>query len=378
MDMIDKCKNWLTHDVLPLWMNKGVDWEKGGFIESFSLEGEPQDVPRRAMVQARQIYSLRLAAELQLCDREQAHKAIRLGAEALIKNYSLPSGGFIHSATKDGVPQNTTPDLYAQAFALFGLAHAYAVNPAPEYKARAQDLVEYLYRERLLPQSGFSELTDKGVQYEANPHMHMFESAVIWMSIDKDPLWRKLADDILTLCLEKFIDPETKNLAEHFSSEWSPLRDNNRFVFEPGHQYEWAWLMGLYEDLTGRNLKSVRAHLVDTSEKHGLHEKGFVFDEVWSDLTPKMRSSRFWPQCERIKAVLQMATESTGEKKEFYTKAADHAMTTLFRFFETPKKGLWFDTWQESGEFKIQPAKASSLYHIIGAMNEYIRLRPQL
>lgn len=378
MDTITNCKNWLSHDVLPLWMEKGVDWNKGGFIESFSLDGDPHDVPRRSMVQARQIYSLRLAADLQLCDQDKAHKAIRLGAETLMRHYRLPNGGFIHSANKEGVAQNTTPDLYAQAFALFGLAHAYSVNPAPDYRTSAQELVAYLYRERLLPRGGFSELTDKKVQYEANPHMHLFESAVSWMSIDKDPLWRKLADDILALCLEKFIDPATKNLAEHFTPEWSPILYNGRFVFEPGHQYEWAWLMGIYEDLTGKSLKSIRTHLVDTSEKYGLHEEGFVFDEVWSDLTPKTRSSRFWPQCERIKAVLQMATENTGEKRAHYTQAADHAIGILFRFFETPKRGLWFDTWLESGEFRIQPAKASSLYHIIGAMSEYIRLRPQL
>lgn len=376
--MIEKCRSWLSQDVLPLWLEKGVDWENGGFIESFSLEGEPQNVARRSMVQARQIYSLRLAMELGLCDADRARKAILLGTTALIKNYSLPSGGFIHSALPTGEAQNKTPDLYAQAFALFGLAHAYAVTPVSEYKDRARELVNYLYRDRLLPQGGFSELTDQGVQYEANPHMHMFESAVAWMAIDQDPLWKKLADDILQLCLQKFIDAESGTLAEHFKPDWSPLRENNRFVFEPGHQYEWAWLMGLYQNLTGIDLSKVRTKLIHLSESYGLwNERKAVYDEVWSDLSAKTRSSRFWPQCERIKAVLQMALE-TPEQRTQLARSADEAMETLFKFFATPQKGLWFDTWQENGDFKIQPAKASSLYHIIGAINEYIRLRPQI
>nr|BFD60470.1 AGE family epimerase/isomerase [Bdellovibrio sp. CKG001] len=376
--MINQCKQWLSQEVLPLWITKGVDWQNGGFVESFSLDGEPQDVPRRSMVQARQIYSLRIAMELQLCDKEKALKAIELGATTLIKNYSLPSGAFIHSASKDGVAQNTTPDLYAQAFALFGLAHAYAVLPKTEYKERARQLVQYLYNERHLPQGGFTELTDKGVQYEANPHMHMFESAVAWMAIDKDPLWQRLADEILQLCLNKFIDAKSGTLAEHFNADWSPILEGGRFVFEPGHQYEWAWLLGLYQGLTGKDLTAVREKLIALSEKHGVWpERKSVYDEVWSDLSSKQRSSRFWPQCERIKAVLQMGLENTTQRA-VYAKAADEAMATLFKFFETPQKGLWFDTWLESGEFKIQPAKASSLYHITGAINEYVRLRPQL
>src|SRR3989338_7611427 len=48
---------WLSQYVFPLWMEKGVDSQNGGFIESIEHNGSPQDVPRRAMVQARQIYA---------------------------------------------------------------------------------------------------------------------------------------------------------------------------------------------------------------------------------------------------------------------------------------------------------------------------------
>ena len=53
------------------------------------------------------------------------------------------------------------------------------------------------------------------------------------------------------------------------------------------------------------------------------------------------------------------------------------ALTTaaaLFRYFDLPVRGLWFDTWEENGNFREQPVKSSSLYHIIGAISEYQRL----
>ncbi len=371
----DKSISWLKNDVLPLWINKGVDWNNGGFYEAFSFEGTPQDIPRRCMVQARQIYSFRVCSELDLCDKTLANKAIDLGIDSLIKKYSQENGSFVHAATADGSITNKTPDLYAQAFALFGLANAYRISKKEHLKQRALEFVGYLYKERKLPQGGFSELQDSAILFEANPHMHMFESALAWMEIDSHPEWKKLANDILNLALTKFIDSKTGTLAEHFNSDWTPNTTEGSFIFEPGHHYEWAWLMGLYQKYTGKDLLSIRIKLVDLAEAHGIHEqRKSVVDEVWSNGKIKTASSRFWPQCERIKVLLQLAHEKT-DKKDFYLKKSDEAMNALFKFFDTPKQGLWYDIWQEDGEFKIQPAKASSLYHITGALTDYIKLR---
>lgn len=371
----DKSIAWLKNDVLPLWINKGVDWENGGFYEAFSFEGTPQDIPRRCMVQARQIYSFRVCSELNLCDQNLAHKAMDLGIESLIHKYSETDGSFVHAATAEGTVTNRNPDLYAQAFALFGLANAYRLSKKEHLKDRALKFINYLYQERKLPQGGFSELQDSEVIFEANPHMHMFESALAWMEIDSHPQWKKLADDILDLALTKFIDSKSGALAEHFNSDWSPKTVDGLFVFEPGHHYEWAWLMGLYQKYTGKDLLDIRLKLVNLAETHGIHpERKAVVDEVWSNNKIKVSSSRFWPQCERIKVLLQLAHEQPT-KKDFYLTKSDEATAALFKFFETPKQGLWYDIWQENGEFKIQPAKASSLYHITGALTDYIRLR---
>ena len=53
-------------------------------------------------------------------------------------------------------------------------------------------------------------------------------------------------------------------------------------------------------------------------------------------------------------------------------RAADQAFDALFKFF---KGGLWEDQILENGEFKKQPVKASSLYHIVNALSEYINKR---
>lgn len=354
---------WLKNSVLPLWSAQGIDAGNGSFVEALSFaDGSPLDLPRRTMVQARQIYSFRLASELGLIDQEKTRQIIANASKFFLKHCSAADGSFVHSVTPHGDVVNKTPELYTQAFALFGLANSFMVLGDAQFEERALALVKYLYAERALPQGGFTELGPKGVQYEANPLMHLFESAIAWLAISQNPVWRKLSDELVNLCIAKFIDPVSGGLSEHYDSTWAPIQEERGSVLEPGHHYEWSWLMSKYEKLTGVNLGEVRGKLFDLSEKHGVHaESKFVYDELWSDFSPKTASSRFWTQCERIKCAADRG--AVGAAKE--------GMQTLLRYFETPVKGLWLDRWTEGNSFKGENAKASSLYHIIGAIAEY-------
>ncbi|WP_413292184.1 AGE family epimerase/isomerase [Bdellovibrio sp. HCB185ZH] len=374
---IEFSKNWLTQNVFPLWSEKGIDRKNGGFVESLTFEGEPMDLPRRAMVQSRQIYSFLTGLRMKTVSKEVASFAVNQGAKYMVEKFSQPSGAFIYSVNPDGTPKSLNPDLYTQAFALFGLAQAYQLDPKPEYKTRAKELVKYLYRERSVKAGGFTELDEKGtVSYKSNPHMHMFESAIAWMQIDKDQEWWKLGDELAQLALTKFIDPQTGVLGEYFDENWNHLRENGRFIYEPGHQFEWSWLFSLYQDLTGQDCKAVRHKLFLLAEKHGTDPvRKIAYDEMWSDFTPKLISSRFWPQCERIKAAARLATEVPAHEKAAYQKGADDGMDTLFKFFETPKKGMWYDQLSAQDTFSGNSSKSSSLYHIINALEEYVNLR---
>lgn len=377
---IEKCKNWLSKDVYPLWSAKGIDTSNGGFVESLTFEGQPMDVPRRAMVQSRQIYSFLTGARLGCVSKDLALSAALAGTRYMIKNFMQPSGAFIYSINPDGTPKGMNPDLYTQAFALFGLAQAYSISPTAEFKEPAKALLKYLYRERKVQAGGFTELDEKGnISYKSNPHMHMFESAVAWMQVDQDQEWKDLGHELVTLALEKFIDPQTEVLGEYFDSSWNPKMEDGKFIYEPGHQYEWAWLMFLYQELTGRDLKNVRHKLFQLADKYGTSPtRKVAYDEMWSNFTPKLQSSRFWPQCERIKAAARLGIEAPLEQRVAYAKAADDALETLFKFFETPMKGLWYDQLSESDTFNSTTAKASSLYHIVNAMEEYVLYRPKL
>ena len=356
---------WLSQYVFPLWMEKGVDSQNGGFIESIEHNGSPQDVPRRAMVQARQIYAFTEAVKLKILTANQV-RPILINNLKFLERYSLPNGSYLHAVDRNGQAIQLQNELYTQAFLLFGLARAFELLKNVEIKERALQLLKYLQTERRAPQGGYTELKNSEVLFQSNPHMHLFEAAIEWMRVDRaspqSSQWKSLATDLSDLCLKQFMNNGPRVVAEYFSESWQPHLEQGRFIFEPGHQFEWAWLFQQYGDLTGQSFQPISEHLFLTAEKYGINtHRQLAFDEMWSDFTVKKSSSRFWPQCERIKIAVELKHELI----------ADQAMLALHQFFAVPQKGLWQDTRDADGIFIPQAAKASSLYHIINAMSEY-------
>jgi mannose/cellobiose epimerase-like protein (N-acyl-D-glucosamine 2-epimerase family) len=400
--LIQFSRSWLSDSVFPLWNKAGIDPTNGGFEESLSPEAKPSGAPRRAMVQARQIFSYAEALRMEVLPRAQVEAILKNSTQFLIQKYQLPSGAFRHAVHPDGLPESPQSELYTQAFALFGLARTFSVLPNPEYKKSAKALLNYLKTERRAPLAGFTEIKNDQILFQSNPHMHLFEAALAWFAVDPDPEWKSLCHELADLCQTRFIDPKTGALCEHFDQNWQPLRDDKgRFHFEPGHHYEWAWLFIQYEKQLQTSLGALPVRLFDLAENAGLQMRSlsqsmlsssplksalfaknnvrFAMDEVWSDLQPKKQSSRFWPQTERVKAAVELGMRSTNPSEQSrYAKSADEAMTALVAYLDSPFAGAWQDTLSETNEFVPLAPKASSLYHIILAMSEFVSKRPSL
>lgn len=378
-ELISRSENWLRHDVLPLWAEQGIDATSKGFTEALSTDGKALNLPRRALVQARQIYSFQTAAKLKLMDSSKSNAIVLGGVDYLIKNYLQSNGSSIHAVGVDGKPQNLDQDLYTQAFALFAFGCGFEVTRDESYKKHALQLLKYLNTERKAKGGGYTEIKSGKTLYQSNPHMHLFEAALTWLQIDDAPEWKTLANDLFELCRTKFIDPKSGALCEHFNEGWTPqLESNGCFIFEPGHHYEWSWLMAWYQDLSGVDSRFLRHSIYKLADQYGINKNNLAVDEVYSNFTVKKQSSRFWPQCERIKAAVKLGAESSLDTQPGFAKSADQALTALFGYFNLPVKGLWQDMILDNGEFSKQDPKASSLYHIINAIYEYTLIRPKI
>ncbi len=367
----DRLQAWLFDDALPLWWNVGADRERGGFYETIALDGTPVASVRRARVQARQTYAYAAAGALGWPGPWR--QAMNHGLEFFLAKYRRPDGLFRTKVFADGSPADETAVLYDQAFALFAMAMVrQAAAARDDLPALARDLLSAVETQFHHDGQGLREASADH-PFQSNPHMHLFEAALAWSETDADPAWPALADRIAELCLTRFIDAETGALREFFDAAWRPAPGVDGRIVEPGHQFEWAWLLQRWSRLRGRaDAAAAARRLFEIGVTHGVDaERGVAINALLDDFTPHDASARLWPQTERVKAALLLAAgEADPVRGRGYREQLVAGLQGLCAYLETPVAGLWRDKLEPDGRFIDEPAPASSFYHIICAIAE--------
>ena len=358
---------WLIDVAYPLWASCGVDSLHGGFHETLDADARPTSEPRRIRVQARQTYCFARAASLGWTG--DSGKLIATGLAYLTSYYRRPDGLFRTLIAPDGRALDDRAFLYDQAFVLLALAESRrALGERSDVEARAVSLREALYGQLKRSGGGFgSEVTDP-VPILANPHMHLLEAALAWTEVSDDPAWLLLADEIAHLALHRFSDPHTGALREQFGSDWTPLGSEAGPVVEPGHQFEWAWLLSRWCRGQPGAAFSKAERLVEIGETYGVH-RGVAVMGLREDFEVIDGSARLWGQTERLKAAILLAKR--GQQSRHWLAAAS-AATSLCKFLEVRTPGLWHDRLAADGQFVPSRVPASTFYHIVSAVTELV------
>ncbi|MBV8110406.1 MAG: AGE family epimerase/isomerase [Hyphomicrobiales bacterium] len=354
-------KGWLFDVALPLWWKEGADRVGGGFHEAISLDGKALARPHRARVIARQAFSYCEAGRLGW--RGPWREAQRHALDYFRKHFVTADATAVSVVDLDGKVGDSCFDLYNQAFALLAYASGHRTfGEADGCREQAVALRTTLEQWYAHPLGGFVEDRSGGLPQRSNPHMHLLEAALAWIAVDGDPAWCRMADGIAALCLEKFIDPASGALREFFAADWSPAPGVEGRICEPGHQYEWAFLLDRWARLTGRNKPEAVARLIAFADSHGLDaRRGVAVNAVLADGSIYDPVARLWTQAERIRAYL--AHRHSDDQVAAAVKG-------LRRFLATPTPGVWFDQLAPDDSFVHEPARATSLYHIVGAVAE--------
>ncbi|MEI7932285.1 MAG: AGE family epimerase/isomerase [Alphaproteobacteria bacterium] len=343
---------WMSGAALPYWFAQGLDHELGGFRECTMYDGE--EPARRARVQPRQVWSYAVAGEKDWSGPWRL--AVQAGLASMEANYRRPDGLFRTLAASDGTIVDDEARLYDQAFALL----AWSVTG---HEDKAHDLINRLEAWRH-PAGGWRETGAR--PFQSNAHMHLFEAALSWTAMGKDPRWGPLSDEIAELALTKFIDP-AGFLREAFDAAWTPAAGDEGRIVEPGHQFEWAALLKIWAGRRGRpEALPVARKLFDIGLKGWDPARGVVIDGLWDDLSWRDRDARLWPQTEYLKAAMVF-----GEEAHVVT-----AFDAIRRYLYPDGRGLWFDLMTPDGELAKGPSPASTLYHLVGVWVALTGLSP--
>ncbi|ADU13944.1 AGE family epimerase/isomerase [Asticcacaulis excentricus] len=367
-----RLKSWLFDAALPIWRDVGVDKINGGVFETINLKGIPERSNRRTRVAARQVYSY---AQARLMGFPGETDEVIDACLAWLNGPALRDDGLLNavvSADKEVVRAEF--DFYDHAFALLAYATAFKVRPQDkDLESRAIVIREALISGYKHPVRGFEEANPRMLPLKTNPHMHLFEACLAWVEAGGDARWKEIAAEIAELCLDKFLHPENGSLREYFDGDWNPIEGEMGRIIEPGHQFEWAWLLIRWAAISGDDKFIAPAkRLVEIAENYGTdHHRNVTIFELWDDFSVKDAKARLWAQTERMKAyvALQSVAGSAEEREECVSKLIK-AAEGLELYFDVPIAGLYRDKLTPDGLFVEEPAPASSLYHIICAIDE--------
>jgi mannose-6-phosphate isomerase len=354
---------WLIDSAYPLWAQNGIDPDNGGFIEVLGPDGRGLPHPRRARVHPRQIYAFAQAAHLGWSS-SGTRDILARGLDYFTTYYRRPDGLFRTLAGIDGAPLDERAVLYDQAFALLGYAAAAeALDATGDLEKRALDLRRAIDSKLRGPDGAFFSGESREGFYESNPHMHLLEACLAWAAIGTDAGWDAWVRQLVDLAIRRFIRSDSGALGEFFAMDWQPAPGTAGRIVEPGHQFEWAWLL-LRAQTVHPGARAAALRLIAIGEESGVRND-VAINALLDDFSVHDANARFWPQTERLKAGL-LAAQVTGEDR--YWVIAARAAASLFQYLETPIPGLWLDVRLPSGEMVGGPAPASTFYHLVCAI----------
>ena len=120
---------------------------------------------------------------------------------------------------------------------------------------------------------------------------------------------------------------------------------------EPGHQFEWAWLLTRWGQVSGDARCATAAKRLYETGLRGIDTaRGVAINALNDDFTVRDPAARLWPQTEWLKAACVLSDDAVPPAK------------ALARYLEP---AAWWDVMTEAGAFQRQPAPASSFYHIV-------------
>ena len=371
---LETMTTWLESAALPLWSSAGVEAATGGFHERIGQDGRPMvNDDRRSRVQPRQLYCFSAAHHHGLPG--DWDMLVRNGLTYFENTFRKHDGLYGALASAQGVLINPEYDLYNQAFALFSFSQIASsfTDATMRMEEKAVELLRILTAHHKHPLAGFEHSDPPSLPLCSNPHMHLFEAALAWEALAERPeAWTALADEIADLALTKFIDQKSGGLREFFDHDWNPHPSEKGRIMEPGHQFEWAWLLARWGALRNNAAAIAKAErLFEIGIDHGMSDDGKVaIMSLYDDFSVHDAVARMWPQTEWLKAATKLAVVGRPERRGDYIASALKAAEAFSIFLSTPVHGLWYDKRRPDGTLVDEPAPASTFYHILCAIYE--------
>jgi len=320
----------LIQNILPFWMNKMTDSVNGGFFGRIDGNGVIHpEADKGCVLNARILWTF--SSAYRILKNPDYLKIAEKSKDYLLEHFfDKKHGGVYWLLDSNGEMKDGKKQIYAQAFAIYGLTEYYRATNDQSSLSKAIELFylieKYSFDSNL---DGYFEAfsrewgeiddlrlsaKDANEKKTMNTHLHILEAYTNLYRVWKDDLLYNQLFGLLKVFSEKIINSSTSNLKMFFDEEWNDKTD----LVSYGHNIEASWLIYEAAEVLGdegiiRELKGKCIKIAEVS-KEGIMLDGSMIYERFFESGNTDYDRHWWVQAESVIGFLNAYSLSGKEE----------------------------------------------------------------
>ncbi|MDX2432248.1 MAG: AGE family epimerase/isomerase [Bacteroides sp.] len=389
----EELESELKNNILSWWMEHMPDQEFGGFLGHVNHDNQVVEGAGKGSVLNTRILWTYSAAYRMFPNPEYLETAKRTYNYIISHFTDKKYGGIYWELEPDGSRRSTRKQIYAIAFAIYGLSEYYMASgdeQALKYarvlfldiEVHAFDSLRNGYTDALnrdwspVEDLRLSE-KDQNESKTMNTHLHILEAYTNLYRVWKDPSLKDALENLLRLMLDRFVDLDSKHLNLFFDDDWT-LKSS---LISYGHDIEATWLILEAAEVLGDEalIELCEKLAVDMARENfnGLDEDGGLIYEYFPEENRVDSDKHWWPQAEALVGYYN-AYQLSGDE-EFLKKALGSWTFIKEKIVDreygewnwaTNKEGLALRAKEKAGFWKCSYHNSRACMEIIRRINK--------
>jgi len=349
-------KSGLLENILPFWIQHGIDWEDGGYTFCLDRDGSILDTDKGVWQTGRFAWMI-LTLYNEVEQKEEWLEIGLHGIDFLEKHCYDEKGKMYFIVDKKGDPVRMRRYVYSESFAAIAYAACFKATGNEKYRDKAREafdlFLKYNSTPGLIPPkyTEHREMRGMGV-----PMIGIVTAQELHQNLNDDS-YTEYIDHWIKEIRDYFINFEYQAVMETVGPQGEFIDHFDGRLLTPGHALEAAWFIlreAMHRD-HDEELIRLGTTMLDWMWEIGWDKEfggiyyfrdvlGLPVQEYWHDM------KFWWPHNEAIIATL-MAYQITDDQK--YASWHKEVHDWAFKHFPDPDYGEWYGYLHRNGRISV-------------------------